>query len=354
MSEEYDPAKIQRAALEVVRESLGLPENPEENEDDPSVLWAEIHRLRAEVQGPHPHATWKDAAIAERMHRVVAEKKLVILRTALQNELDLVELNAQTFTLLETEMKITAIPAARIRTILDIPMAQPAGLLPPTNEVDETDPDNVPEVGSIWQHRKGDYYTVRGMTSQPDPEKADKFPRTVFYQGPDGRRWTRTLESWMDSFKLIVPPTNIAGELKKDDMRVMNGVIWYCTNPEIDRWVSQGELPDFTSSTTAADAFALSDTSKEFINTRQNFFPDGQAEEITQLPQPIEGAPKEVGVHILGIDAQSEKPHWTELEWDGKGWEVCGISDWLPLYSFPTHFIPLPDKSAILKGDQHG
>ena len=238
---DLDPEEAKQACLEILTKLLGPIENLDENESDPAVLWDTIHRLRAEVQGPRPHATWRDAAMAERMYRVVAEKKLVILRTALQNELDLVELNAQTFMLLETEMKITAIPMAHIRAILDIPMTQPDGLLPPTNEVDETDPDNVPEVGSIWKHRKGDYYTVRGMTSQPDPEKADKFPRTVFYQGADGRRWTRTLESWMESFKLIVPPTNIAGKLLARDMRVIDGKIWYCTDPDIDRWVSQGE-----------------------------------------------------------------------------------------------------------------
>lgn len=64
-------------------------------EDDPAELWAEIHKLRAEVQGPTGHATWKDAAVAERteaakrilkwrdsfdaMHRraMAAEKQLV-------------------------------------------------------------------------------------------------------------------------------------------------------------------------------------------------------------------------------------------------------------------------------------
>lgn len=33
----------------------------------PAELWAEIHRLRAELQGPDGHATWKDAAVAERI-----------------------------------------------------------------------------------------------------------------------------------------------------------------------------------------------------------------------------------------------------------------------------------------------
>jgi hypothetical protein len=42
-------------------------------EEDPARLWAEIHALRAELQGPEGFATWKDAAVAERMRRVRAE-----------------------------------------------------------------------------------------------------------------------------------------------------------------------------------------------------------------------------------------------------------------------------------------
>ncbi len=38
--------------------------------------WAEMHRLRAEVKGPDGYATWKDAAVAERVRRVKAERQL--------------------------------------------------------------------------------------------------------------------------------------------------------------------------------------------------------------------------------------------------------------------------------------
>jgi hypothetical protein len=44
------------------------------SEEDPARLWAEIHRLRAAVQGPDGYATWQDAATAERVRRVKAEK----------------------------------------------------------------------------------------------------------------------------------------------------------------------------------------------------------------------------------------------------------------------------------------
>lgn len=46
------------------------------NEEDAGVLWAEIHRLRAAVQGPDGYETWQQAAVAERVRRVRAEKSL--------------------------------------------------------------------------------------------------------------------------------------------------------------------------------------------------------------------------------------------------------------------------------------
>jgi len=47
------------------------------NESNPAVLWAEIARLRAAVQGPDGYATWQEAATAERLRRVRAEQNLV-------------------------------------------------------------------------------------------------------------------------------------------------------------------------------------------------------------------------------------------------------------------------------------
>lgn len=53
-----------------------------ENEEDPGVLWAEIHRLRAAVKGPDGYATWQEAATAERVRRVKAEARLDLSRYA--------------------------------------------------------------------------------------------------------------------------------------------------------------------------------------------------------------------------------------------------------------------------------
>lgn len=53
------------------------------NEKDHGVLWAEIHRLRAAVQGPKGYATWRQAAMAERVRRVKAEAALVSARKSI-------------------------------------------------------------------------------------------------------------------------------------------------------------------------------------------------------------------------------------------------------------------------------
>lgn len=42
--------------------------------EDPALLWAEIHHLRAAVQGPPGFATWQEAATAERVRRVAVER----------------------------------------------------------------------------------------------------------------------------------------------------------------------------------------------------------------------------------------------------------------------------------------
>jgi hypothetical protein len=56
-----------------------------------------------------------------------------------------------------------------------------------------------PAIGSRWKHKNGNVYKVLLVTSEPDPEKADKFPVTVIYQGPDWRIWPRRLDSWYAS-----------------------------------------------------------------------------------------------------------------------------------------------------------
>ena len=54
-----------------------------DNEEDGARLWAEIHLLRAALQGPDGFATWQDAATAERVRRVAAERALAAQPAAL-------------------------------------------------------------------------------------------------------------------------------------------------------------------------------------------------------------------------------------------------------------------------------
>lgn len=41
--------------------------------------WAELHRLREEVKGPDGFATWKDAAVAERLERIRYQRELALI-----------------------------------------------------------------------------------------------------------------------------------------------------------------------------------------------------------------------------------------------------------------------------------
>lgn len=47
-----------------------------DTENNPVLLWAEIHRLRHELKGPDNFETWRDAAISERLRRVQAEHQV--------------------------------------------------------------------------------------------------------------------------------------------------------------------------------------------------------------------------------------------------------------------------------------
>lgn len=67
----------------ILRFLLPVP-GPELKDDAPAeLLWAEIHRLRAAVQGPSGFDTWQDAATDERIQRVRAERTILALRAEL-------------------------------------------------------------------------------------------------------------------------------------------------------------------------------------------------------------------------------------------------------------------------------
>ena len=55
---------------------------PELGSDDPVKLHIRIAHLEHEVKGPDGYDTWKDAAVAERVRRVKAEKELAAYKKA--------------------------------------------------------------------------------------------------------------------------------------------------------------------------------------------------------------------------------------------------------------------------------
>lgn len=380
---DLDQETRQKLLFDLLKRDPGESTELDPYEGDPTTLWAEIWRLRAEVAGPKGYESWRDAALDERLKRVDSEEALRTLRSLLEDELMDARVDGKAIEVVDTSVKITAIPIKSIQACLDnsytqrqlielkaknqvkgvpdfsswqvtearikqlmedvgLPNSQSLAQAfkqlkmevtlyhcgSPWEQSDSEDPGippgaMLPEFNETWLHEKsGAYYKVLGITSKPDPEKATKHPQSVYYEGPDGRRWVRTLSSWFQSFTPFAPALHIAGVLKKGDMRVIDGVTWHCTDPEIDRWVSQGSsdpecickaddgVPhaetcpvtshvralfaasgesaqgSATATLSISDTLVLSDTIKEFADTRQNFFPVGQKVEATEL-QPV-------------------------------------------------------------------
>lgn len=72
----------------------------DDSESDPTRLWAEIHRLRAELHGPSGFETWKDAAIYERLRATKAESKarggaFLIEKGAIQTAINMLRRDAE-------------------------------------------------------------------------------------------------------------------------------------------------------------------------------------------------------------------------------------------------------------------
>jgi hypothetical protein len=325
-----------------------MPPKLDDNESNPTLLWAEIWRLRAAVQGPSGFETWQQAAVNERLKRVESEGALRTLRALLEDTLTGARDDRKAIEVGDTSEKITAIPIKSIQTCLDNPDTQPQSIklkaenqvkgvpdfsswqatearikqlmedvgLPnsqslaqafkqlkmevtlyhcgsPWEQSDSEDPGippgaTLPEFNETWLHEKsGAHYKVLGITSKPDPEKATKHPQSVYYEGPDGRRWVRTLPSWFQSFTPFAPALHIAGVLKKDDMRVIDGVIWYCTDPEIDRWVSRGSS-DPECLCKAGDGVPHAETCPVTSHVRALFAASGESAQGSEQPASLE------------------------------------------------------------------
>ena len=79
ITDNNNPASVmhddpREALAQVHALALGIASVDVAGINEPSALWAEIHRLRAELAGPDGFVTWKDAAIAERRRRVEFER----------------------------------------------------------------------------------------------------------------------------------------------------------------------------------------------------------------------------------------------------------------------------------------
>jgi hypothetical protein len=52
-----------------------------------------------------------------------------------------------------------------------------------------------PNPGSLWKHHSGRIYKVLFLTNERD-SRQDKYPRTVVYEGENGKRWSGPLSDW--------------------------------------------------------------------------------------------------------------------------------------------------------------
>jgi len=65
--------------------TLKLMTDEELNKAKPEELIAEIFRLREALKGPEGFATWREAAVAEKLSRVAAERMLTSVEKQLRD-----------------------------------------------------------------------------------------------------------------------------------------------------------------------------------------------------------------------------------------------------------------------------
>lgn len=56
------------------------------------------------------------------------------------------------------------------------------------------------QVGDVWQHTNGNLYTVLHIANEPDELR---YPRTIVYQGPNGKVWARRADDWHRSMTFM-------------------------------------------------------------------------------------------------------------------------------------------------------
>lgn len=73
-----------------------------------------------------------------------------------------------------------------------------------------TDPNESiphPEIGSVWRHKNGKLYTVRGM-SNIEPGRQDEYPTMVEYESATGEKYSKKLTGWYANRTLVHLPAN--------------------------------------------------------------------------------------------------------------------------------------------------
>ena len=61
----------------------------------------------------------------------------------------------------------------------------------------------LPELWSIWKHKKGKLYQVRGYTNLATTNPS-MYPKTVVYECVEfGKAWSRSVDNWHGSMTLV-------------------------------------------------------------------------------------------------------------------------------------------------------
>jgi|SRR5688500_13143144 len=79
------------------------------------------------------------------------------------------------------------------------PYVNGRAVIPPSPQPSEAAPL---EIGSRWQHKNGNYYTVDKITNR-DSTRQEDYPVTVVYHGDNGKEWSRKLSDWHRSMTFV-------------------------------------------------------------------------------------------------------------------------------------------------------
>jgi len=64
--------------------------------------------------------------------------------------------------------------------------------------------NELPELGSQWEHHSGRIYTVLGTANIKQTDHLAKYPVTVVYVGKNGNLWTKLIDNFLKTMTEIV------------------------------------------------------------------------------------------------------------------------------------------------------